>query len=155
MWAILSPVRPFGYIFAYTAGAHRAIRGHFSFFEVDLTHTGTVMNHFLRTGANPLVYVVLCGRMTPTQKQIVKDRARLDAEMVINLLELFLRKSGHLGYKHVMPPTDCPQPTIIIDEDTTNRTKMSRIHTSHNQTRASMARNRNLSKPCLIGQCQR
>jgi len=60
--------------------------------------------------------------MTPTQKQIVKDRARLDAEMVINLLELFLRKSGHLGYKHVMPLTDCPQPTIIIDEDTTNRT---------------------------------
>eukprot|EP00984_Skeletonema_dohrnii_P006869 scaffold2444_cov175-Skeletonema_dohrnii-CCMP3373.AAC.1 len=92
--------------------------------------------------------------MTPTHKQIVKVRARLDAEKVINLLELFLRKSGHLGYKHVMPPTDCPQPTIIIDEDTTNRTKMSRsrIHTSHNQTRAS---NRNLSKPCLIGQCQR
>eukprot|EP00984_Skeletonema_dohrnii_P034223 scaffold33507_cov125-Skeletonema_dohrnii-CCMP3373.AAC.2 len=117
----------------------RAIRCHFSFFEVDLTHTGTVMNYFLRTGTNPLVYVVLCGRMTPTQKQIVKDRARLDAEKVINLLELFLRKSGHLGYKHVMPPTDCPQPTI----------------TSHNQTRASMARNRNLSKPCLIGQCQR
>ena len=52
--------------------------------------------------------------MTPTQKQIVKDRARLDAEKVISLLELFLRKSGHLGYKHVMPPTDCPQPTIIL-----------------------------------------
>lgn len=118
--------------------------------------------------ANPLVYVVLCGRMTPTQKQIeiVKDRVRLDAEKVINLLEWFVRKSGHPGYKHVTPPTDCPQPTIIIDEDITNRTKMSRIysldppstspvHTSHNQTRASMARNRNLSKPCLIGQCQR
>eukprot|EP00984_Skeletonema_dohrnii_P000105 scaffold31_cov98-Skeletonema_dohrnii-CCMP3373.AAC.4 len=44
MCAILSPVRPFGFIFAYTAGAHRVIRGHFSFFEVDLTHTGTVMN---------------------------------------------------------------------------------------------------------------
>jgi len=47
MCAILSPVRPFGYIFAYTAGAHRAIRGHFSFFEVDLTHTGTVIHYFL------------------------------------------------------------------------------------------------------------
>jgi len=36
-------------------------------------------------------------KMTLTQKEIVKDRARLDAEKVINLLELFVRKSGHLG----------------------------------------------------------
>eukprot|EP00984_Skeletonema_dohrnii_P029448 scaffold20077_cov83-Skeletonema_dohrnii-CCMP3373.AAC.1 len=64
----------------HTQHGHRVIRGHFSFFEVDLIHTGTVMNFFLRTGTNPLVFVVLCGRMTPTQKQIVKDRARLDAE---------------------------------------------------------------------------
>ena len=82
MSSLLAPVRPFAYIFAYTAGAHKAIRGHFSFFEVDLTHTGSVMNHFVKTGANPLVYVVLCGRMTPKQKQIVKDRAKLDTRSV-------------------------------------------------------------------------
>ncbi len=78
MCALLSPVRAFGYIFAYSAGAHRAIRGHFSFFDVDLNHTGSVMNHFLKTGANPLVYVVLCGRMTPTQRRIVKERVQLN-----------------------------------------------------------------------------
>ena len=49
MCALLSPVRAFGYIFAYSAGAHKAIRGHFSFFEVDLTHTGTVLNHHFGT----------------------------------------------------------------------------------------------------------
>ena len=122
MCSLLSPVRPFAYIFAYTAGAHKAIRGHFSFFEVDLTHTGTVMNHFLKTGANPLVYVMLCGRMTPKQKQIVKDRVRLDTSKMIKLLDWFVKKSGHPGYEGVTPPSHCPQPTIIVDEDTPNNT---------------------------------
>ena len=37
MPALSAPVRPFAYMFAYTAGAHKAIaiRGHFSFFDVD------------------------------------------------------------------------------------------------------------------------
>ena len=108
MCSLLAPVRPFAYIFAYTAGAHKAIRGHFSFFEVDLTHTGSVMNHFLTTGANPLVYVVLCGRMTPEQKRIVKERARLDTEKMKELLEWFVNESGHPGYEGVTPPSECP-----------------------------------------------
>ena len=122
MCALLSPVRPFAYIFAYSAGAHKSIRGHFSFFEVDLTHTGAVMNHFLKTGANPLVYTILCGRMTPKQKEIVKNRARLDTSKMTKLLEWFVRESGHNGYKDVTPPKDCPQPTIIVDEETNNNT---------------------------------
>ena len=122
MCALLAPVRPFAYIFAYTAGAHKAIRGHFSFFEVDLTHVGRTMNHFLKTGANPLVYVMLCGRMTPEQKEIVKKRARLDIQKMKDLLEWFINKSGHPGYEGVTPPSECPQPNIIADNDTTNNT---------------------------------
>jgi len=80
------------------------------------------MNHFLKTGANPLVYVVLCGRMTPKQKQIVKDRARLDTQLTMQLLEWFVNESGHPGYDGVAPPSACPQPNIIADEDTPNNT---------------------------------
>ncbi|KAL7451819.1 hypothetical protein ACHAWC_004215 [Mediolabrus comicus] len=122
MSSVLAPVRPFAYIFAYTAGAHKAIRGHFSFFEVDLTHTGSVMNHFVKTGANPLVYVVLCGRMTPKQKQIVRERARLDTKLTMELLEWFVNESGHSGYDEVTSPSECPKPKIIADEDTPNNT---------------------------------
>ena len=123
MSSLIAPVRPFAYIFAYTAGAHKAIRGHFSFFEVDLTHVGSTMNHFLKTGANPLVYIVLCGRMTLEQKkEILNKRARLDVEKMKNLLEWFVNKSGHPGYEGVTPPTQCPQPTIIADKDTSNNT---------------------------------
>ena len=122
MCSLLAPVRPFAYIFAYTAGAHKAIRGHFSFFEVDLTHFGSVMNHFLTTGANPLVYVVLCGRMTPKQKELVKQRARLDTKKMMEILEWFVNESGHPGYEGVTAPSQCPQPNIIVDEETPNNT---------------------------------
>ena len=122
MCSLLAPVRPFAYLFAYSAGAHKSIRGHFSFFEVDLTHVGSVMNHFLKTGANPLVYVVLCGRMTLAQKQIVKDRAKLDTEVTMKVLKWFVNESGHPGYEGVTSPSECPQPTIIVDEDTPNNT---------------------------------
>ena len=122
MCSLLAPVRPFAFIFAYTAGAHKAIRGHFSFFEVDLTHTGSVMNHFLTTGANPLVYVVLCGRMTPNQKEVVKNRTRLHMEKTKDLLEWFINESGHPGYDGVTPPTECPKPSFIVDEATPNNT---------------------------------
>ncbi|KAL7453898.1 hypothetical protein ACHAWC_005529 [Mediolabrus comicus] len=122
MSSFVAPVRPFAYVFAYTAGAHKSIRGHFSFFEVNLSHVGSTINHFLKTGANPLVYLVLCGRMTPKQKQIIRDRATLDTKSAMKLLEWFVKESGHPGYKNVTPPSDCPQPRIIADEDTPNNT---------------------------------
>ena len=78
MCALLAPIRPYAYLFAYSAGAHKSIKGHYSFFETDLTHTGSVMNHFLKIGSNPMVYVVLNGRMTPKQKELVRKRAELD-----------------------------------------------------------------------------
>ena len=122
MSALVARVRPFAYVFAYTAGAHKAIRGHFSFFEVDLDHTGSVINHFLTTGANPLVYVVLCGRMTPDQKQAVKNQALTNIDKLMKLLEWYINESGHQSYEGVTPPRECPKPSFIIDEETTNNT---------------------------------
>eukprot|EP00957_Ditylum_brightwellii_P082974 6308562-Ditylum_brightwellii.AAC.1 len=122
MSSLLARVRPFAYIFAYTAGAHKAIRGHFSFFEVDLTHTGSVMNHFMTTGANLLVYVVLCGRMTPTQKEITKTKTLLNMEKMVDLFEWFINESGHPAYEGVTPPTECPKPSFNVDEETPNNT---------------------------------
>ena len=112
------------------SGAHKAIRGHFSFFEVDLDHTGSVMNHFLTTGANPLVYVVLCGRMTPKQKEVAKQRALLNMEKLKNLFEWYINESGHQAYEGVTPPTECPKPSFIIDEETP--------HTVHAQNYAPL-----------------
>ncbi|KAL7432030.1 hypothetical protein ACHAXM_002882, partial [Skeletonema potamos] len=122
MCALLAPVRPYAYLFAYSAGAHKSIRGHYSFFEMDLTHTGSVMNYFLKIGTNPMVYVVLNGRMTPKQKELVRQRAELDTAKMMELLEWFVTESGHPAYANVTPPSECPQPVVMEDEENANNT---------------------------------
>ena len=42
----LSLQRPFGYIFSWYGGAHESIKGQLSFFEMNQSHIGGVMNHF-------------------------------------------------------------------------------------------------------------
>ena len=58
--SLLSPVHAFGYVFAYTCGAHKSVRGHYSFYEVNHGHVRGVMNYYYSTKANPqnIVYYV-------------------------------------------------------------------------------------------------
>lgn len=122
MGAFLAPVRPYAYVFAYSAGAHRSIRGHYSFFEVDLSHTGAVVEHYLNTTANPLVYCVLTGRMTPNQKKIARDKATIDMNKIRELLRWFISESGHPGYADVQLPEQCAKPIMIEDPETEHNT---------------------------------
>jgi hypothetical protein len=69
----ISPVRPFGYVHAYSGGKQKSIKGHFSFFSVDQSHVGGVVNKYRNIkNAAKNIFVVLCGRMTPEQKNIVQ-----------------------------------------------------------------------------------
>jgi hypothetical protein len=44
--------------------------------------------------------------MTPKQKQIIRERARLDAKVTMKLLEWFVKESGHSGYDEVTSPSE-------------------------------------------------
>ena len=120
--SFLSPTRAYGYVFAYSGGAHKSIKGHFSFYELDIEKIGGGMNYFHTTGANPHVYCVLCGRMTPKQKELARARASLDTKMLTTLLTWFALESGHPGYENIRPPSECPSPTIIEDPSTDHNT---------------------------------
>ena len=76
--AAISPVRPFGYVHAYSGGKQKSIKGHFSFFSVDQSHVGGVLNKYrnIKNSAKN-IFVVLCGRMTPDQKKIVQRQVCL------------------------------------------------------------------------------
>jgi hypothetical protein len=71
--AAISPARPFGYVHAYTGGSQKSITGHYSFFSVDQSHVGGVLNKYRNIkNAAKNIFIVLCGRMTPDQKRIVQ-----------------------------------------------------------------------------------
>ena len=78
------------------------------------------MTHLHRTGIGEHIYVVLCGRMTAEQKEIVRTRAVINTQLFIDILTWFVTKSGHKDYKNTTIPEKCPQPVLVADEETDN-----------------------------------
>mgnify|MGYP006194651551 CR=1 FL=1 len=114
---------PFGYVHAYSAGSQKSIQGHFSLFSVDQSHVGGALHKYRSSTGGKNIYVVLFGRMTPAQKNIVRRQAEMNADLFLDLLTWFIQESGHKGYKDVTPPDECPKPVIILqDEDNENNT---------------------------------
>ncbi len=67
--AMIAPVRPYGLIFSYTGGAQKSLRGNYQFFEMDQNRIGGVLNQLNKSGIGEHIYCVLCGRMTPHQRE--------------------------------------------------------------------------------------
>jgi hypothetical protein len=120
--AMVAPLRPYGCVFAYSGGAQKSLRGNYQFFEMDQNRLRGVINHLNQAGIGEHIYCVLCGRMTPDQKQIVRKRSRIDTQLYIDILSWFVKESGHPGYLNTSIPEDCPQPFLVEDTPTKNNT---------------------------------
>ena len=120
--AMVAPLRPYGCVFAYSGGAQKSLRGNYQIFEMDQNRLGGVMNHLNQAGIGEHIYCVLCGRMTPDQKQIIRKRSRIDTQLYIDILTWFVKESGHPGYLKTSIPEDCPQPLLVEDNPTKNNT---------------------------------
>jgi len=118
-----APIRPYGCVFAFSGGAQKSLQGNYQFFEMDHNRLGGVMNQLHQQGiGGEHIYCVLCGRMTPDQKQIVRRRSKVDTQLFIDVMTWFIQESGHLGYNKTSIPEDCPQPQLIEDSETRNNT---------------------------------
>jgi hypothetical protein len=111
--AMLALVRPYGCVFAYSGGSQKSIKGNYQFFEMDQNKLGAVVSHLNQAGIGKHIYCVLCGRMTPDQKQI---------QLFIDILTWFVKESGHPGYQDTVIPEKCPQPLFVEDQETQNNT---------------------------------
>jgi hypothetical protein len=61
----ISPVRPLGFVNAYSGGKQKSIKGLFPFC-VNQSHVGGVLNEYRNIkNVAKNIFVVLCGRMTP------------------------------------------------------------------------------------------
>ena len=98
--------------FAYFGGAQKSVMGNYTFYEVDQNHIGSVINEYQNTGANPYVYVVYGGRLTPSQRKIIQEKTEMDTGLYTDLMTWFIEQSGHRGFYEIMVPSECPRPTI-------------------------------------------
>lgn len=124
----ISTIRPWGFVQAWTGGKSTSLKGHLSLFSVDQSHVGGVFNKYKNSGNSEKqpsknVFVVLCGRFTPNQKNIIRKQAKLNTDVFVNLLNWFIKTSGHQAYEDVTPPDQCPDMIAILeDEENDNNT---------------------------------
>ena len=120
--AALSTQRAYGYVFAYTGGAQKSLMGSINFFEMNQNHLASAINLYRSTGANDHLITVLCGRFTPEQRTIIRNRAILDTALYVDMMTWLIRVSGHPAYTDLTPPEECPTPTILEDDANDNNT---------------------------------
>ena len=118
MRSLISPVRPYGYVFAYTAGHHQRIEGHYQFYEMDHEMMNASMNTVART--QPNIYVMLCGAMTTDQKRIIKNRVNINTQKYLDIMHWFIKNSKKQSMNSMTPPSECPTPLIFEDDKTSD-----------------------------------
>ena len=72
--------RIFANVYSYTGGAHKAIKGQHVFFLNDPEHVGASFEYLMKSGSLPDIYVMICGRATPSQRDIIKQRCTINTE---------------------------------------------------------------------------
>ena len=128
--SMISHVRFFSYVFTYIAGAHKAIKGHHTFFLNDPEHIGATFNYLRESGARKDVYVMLCGRMTPSQRDIARKKCKLDSEKYMKVLNWLIE--NHPSYRDVTAPQEAPSPVPLSGfSSTQNNTDQSNPSTAN------------------------
>ena len=83
---------------------------------------GGAVNHVRDMGVSENMYIMLCGRMTPEQRQIIGMQVRFDSEKYMDILNYFITKSGHPGYAGLSLPENFPEPIFVADKPNHNET---------------------------------
>jgi hypothetical protein len=90
---------------------------------MDQNRISGVIYQLNKSGFGEHIYCVLCGRMTPDQKRIVRESSKVDTQLFIAIMTWFEEQSGHPGFSNTAIPNKCPQLLLIEDKESTNNTE--------------------------------
>ena len=62
----------------------RTNKGHHVFFLNDTEHVGASFEYMVKSGAPPDIYVMICGRVTPAQRDIIRRRSTIEIEKYLS-----------------------------------------------------------------------
>jgi hypothetical protein len=124
MRALVSPVRPYGYVIAYTGGKHQSIKGHYQFFEMNTEKINAGMHALSRNQCN--VSVMLCGPMTTSQRTKIHRRAQIDSQKYVDIMTWLINNSSKPSIQRIPLPTRCTVPNIYDDSSPTSKEKKSK-----------------------------
>lgn len=113
MRTLISPVRPYGYVMAYTGGKHAKIKGHYQFFEMNHEKINAGMHALSENDTN--VHVMMCGPMTKEQKSKIRSMAHIDTQKYIDIMTWLIQNSSKDSIRTIPLPERCFVPTLYDD----------------------------------------
>ena len=84
--AMLTPVKTFGYCFAYTGGRHKKLKGSLSYYKVEMESIARAAMHLDVLGMHKNIVVILFGKMTSEQRRAAKRKSRVRVNKVLAAL---------------------------------------------------------------------
>lgn len=78
-------------------------------------YVGATFNYMLQSGIAHDMYVMICGRATPSQRDIIRRRVTIDAEKYKVILNWLI--DNHPSYSSMKSPDSCPQPILFSGFD--------------------------------------
>ena len=111
MCASLAKTRFLSYVFSFLGGAHKAIKGHHTFFVNDPEHIMASLNFVSESNRARDIYTMICGRVTPAQRNIIKRRVMINQERFSEIFEWLI--DNHISYKNMSVPTSQPVVTEV------------------------------------------
>jgi hypothetical protein len=113
MRILISPIRPYGYVMAYTGGKHSKIKGHYQFFEMNQERINAGMHALSQNDSN--VHVMMCGPMTTEQKSKIRSMAHIDTQKYIDIMTWLIRNSAKESIRTIPLPEHCFVPRLYDD----------------------------------------
>jgi hypothetical protein len=124
MRALVSPVRPYGYVIAYTGGKHQSIKGHYQFFEMNTQKVNAGMHALSQARCN--VSVMLCGPMTTAQRTRIHRRALIDTQKYVDIMSWLINNSSKSSIRNIPLPSQCSIPNVYDDSTCDNEKRSSK-----------------------------
>ena len=114
--SMISPVRPFAYMLTFQGGQGKKLKGPFTFFDNNIKQSEGVISDIQKKIPNNVLYCVLCGRFTPDQRQLARQRARVNTEEFMRLYNWM--RENNIAFADKTENPQCPRPVIIEEKNT-------------------------------------
>jgi hypothetical protein len=108
--ALLSQARFHGHLFTYWAGCHQSIKGWHTLYNVNPSHTTSVLHQVSTLTESDNIAVVLCGPFTPAQREQVLKKTIVNISRVQEAFQ-WLQTNNHLYAD--LPDINLAAPKVI------------------------------------------
>ena len=130
--AFISPVRSYGYVFTYTGGKQRQLKGVLSYYKVEMESIARSALHFEIVGMEKHIVTLLYGPMTAEQKSTVKQKSTIRPNHVLKALKWLVKYNSEWKERNInlSKIRDSLQQPVVIDSSYAVHSEDSNVETT-------------------------